>query len=107
MKIVFQFLLQFSNRAEFTEAGQYADELPVTVDKARYNTLEKSRPVKEDEPLKFGVATPTAGTGTLKRAEVKVADTDSFKGRVARMTDDGDQVKEPQAPYEVRNSVVL
>ena len=71
------------------------------MDKARYNVVEKSKPLKEDEPIKFGVATPTAGTGTLKRAEMKLADTDSYKGRVLRMTDD--QEKESHGPYEVRN----
>lgn len=74
---------------------------------ARYSTVEKSKPLMDDEPLKFGVATPTAGTGTLKRAEMKLADTDSYKGRVVRMSDDGDQEKKSHVPYEVRKNFVL
>ena len=62
--------------------------------------------MKEEEPIKFGIATPTVGTGTLKRAEVKLADTDSYKGRVERVSD-SDKPKQPPKPPERRTPVSM
>lgn len=50
-------------------------------------TLEK---VKKEEPefVSMGVATPVSGFDTIKRAETRVADTDTYKGRVQKLPQD-------------------
>ena len=35
----------------------------------------------------MGVATPVTGGDTIKRAKTKVADTDTYQGRVVKMSD--------------------
>ena len=43
--------------------------------------------MKKEEPemVSMGVATPVSGVDTIKRAQMRVADTDSYKGRVLKM----------------------
>ena len=45
------------------------------------------REMKREEPelVSMGVATPKTGTDTIKRAEMRVADSDTFKGRVLQV----------------------
>lgn len=45
---------------------------------------------KKEEPefVSVGVATPTTGFDTIKRAETRTADTDTYKGRVLKMPED-------------------
>ena len=50
-------------------------------------TVEKTRK-EEPEFVSMGVATPTSGFDTIKRAEMRVADTDTYKGRVLKMPED-------------------
>ena len=38
--------------------------------------------------VSMGVATPVSGMDTIKRAQMRVADTDSYKGRVQKMPED-------------------
>ena len=47
-------------------------------------TMEK---VEKEEPefVSMGVATPVSGFDTIKRAETRVADTDTYKGRVKKL----------------------
>ncbi|XP_068748062.1 band 4.1-like protein 2 isoform X2 [Montipora capricornis] len=40
---------------------------------------------EEPEMVSMGMATPKGGTDTIKRAEMRVADTDTFKGRVMKV----------------------
>lgn len=49
--------------------------------------MEKTRK-EEPEFVSMGVATPTSGFDTIKRAEMRVADTDTYKGRVLKMPQD-------------------
>lgn len=49
--------------------------------------MEKTKK-EEPEFVSMGVATPTSGFDTIKRAEMRVADTDTFKGRVLKMPED-------------------
>lgn len=43
--------------------------------------------VEKEEPefVSMGVATPVSGFDTIKRAETRVADTDTYKGRVKKL----------------------
>ena len=43
--------------------------------------------MKKEEPemVSMGVATPISGMDTIKRAEMRVADTDSYKGHVRKL----------------------
>ena len=45
--------------------------------------------MKKEEPemVSMGVATPKSGMDTIKRAEMRVADTDSYKGHVHKLPD--------------------
>lgn len=46
-------------------------------------------PAKGDaEVLEFSFGTPVASGDTIKRAKMKTAETDSYKGHVARVKDD-------------------
>jgi len=49
--------------------------------------MEKTKK-EEPEFVSMGVATPTSGFDTIKRAEMRVADTDTYKGRVRKMPED-------------------
>lgn len=49
--------------------------------------MEKTK-TEEPEFVSMGVATPKSGFDTIKRAEMRVADTDTFKGRVQKMPED-------------------
>lgn len=49
--------------------------------------MEKTKK-EEPEFVSMGVATPTTGFDTIKRAEMRVADTDTYKGRVLKMPED-------------------
>lgn len=49
--------------------------------------MEKTKK-EEPEFVSMGVATPTSGFDTIKRAEMRVADTDTYKGRVLKMPED-------------------
>lgn len=50
--------------------------------------MEKTKTTEEPEFVSMGVATPTSGFDTIKRAETRVADTDTYKGRVLKMPED-------------------
>ena len=50
--------------------------------------MEKTKTSEEPEFVSMGVATPTSGFDTIKRAETRVADTDTYKGRVLKMPED-------------------
>ena len=45
------------------------------------------REMKREEPemVSMAMATPKTGTDTIKRAEMRVADSDTFKGRVLKL----------------------
>ena len=68
------------------------------MDMAHYNLVERETPVKEEKPIKFGAATPTIGTGSLKRVEMKLTDMDLYKGRVARLSDSNKPKQLPKPP---------
>ncbi|XP_029194495.2 protein 4.1-like isoform X1 [Acropora millepora] len=52
-------------------------------ERATYAMREMKR--EEPELVSMGVATPKTGTDTIKRAEMRVADSDTFKGRVLQV----------------------
>lgn len=47
-------------------------------------TMEKAKK-EEPEFVSMGVATPVTGFDTIKRAEMRVADTDTYKGHVHKL----------------------
>ncbi|XP_078361978.1 uncharacterized protein LOC144646306 isoform X2 [Oculina patagonica] len=57
-----------------------------TAERATF-TMEKTKK-EEPEFVSMGVATPTTGFDTIKRAQMKVADTDTYKGHVKKMPED-------------------
>ncbi|KAJ7391164.1 hypothetical protein OS493_020195 [Desmophyllum pertusum] len=54
-----------------------------TAERAKF-TMEQTKK-EEPEFVSMGVATPVSGFDTIKRAEMRVADTDTYKGRVQKM----------------------
>lgn len=65
------------------EAGPAYTAPGGTTERATF-TMEK---VEKEEPefVSMGVATPVSGFDTIKRAETRVADTDTYKGRVKKL----------------------
>jgi len=58
-----------------------------------YKTSNIAAHKDEAEVLEFSFATPVASGDTIKRAKMKQAETDSYKGRVARVEDEADVSK--------------
>lgn len=58
-----------------------------------YKTATVTPKKDEAELLEFSFATPTSSGDTIKRAKMKTAETDSYKGRVVRVQDDAPVTK--------------
>ena len=59
--------------------------------------------LKKEEPemVSVGMATPKSGVDTIKRAETRVADTDTYKGRVLKLPE-SEMVRCYGLPFDFR-----
>ena len=59
--------------------------------------------LKKEEPemVSVGMATPKSGVDTIKRAEMRVADTDTYKGRVLKLPE-SEMVRCCVLPFDFR-----
>ena len=59
--------------------------------------------LKKEEPemVSVGMATPKSGADTIKRAETRVADTDTYKGRVLKLPE-SEMVRCYGLPFDFR-----
>ncbi|XP_032232116.2 band 4.1-like protein 3 isoform X2 [Nematostella vectensis] len=73
-------------KKEAAERAVYAARQPPT-EKIGFKSSTTTPSKGEAEVLEFSFATPVSSGETIKRAQMKSADTDSYKGRVVRVDD--------------------